>query len=169
MSQDPLLDKMDALLKRHRGNETGLPAREASVSEPIQAEEPAAPPPDAWLPVLTDVVVMGSFSSSQVTEVSESPEAELDVTQSTFPPPEPSQQTEQPPMPVAEEPHAISDTMAEQLMGELEPKLSALLQNKISSQIHNSLDDTVSALLAQLDVNIREIVREAINERLGKP
>jgi hypothetical protein len=72
-------------------------------------------------------------------------------------------------MPVAEEPHAISDTMAEQLMGELEPKLSALLQNKISSQIHNSLDDTVSALLAQLDVNIREIVREAINERLGKP
>lgn len=72
-------------------------------------------------------------------------------------------------MPAAEESHAISDTMAEQLMGELEPKLSALLQDKISSQIHNSLDDTVSALLAQLDVNIREIVREAINERLGKP
>ena len=169
MSQDPLLDKMDALLKKHRGNETELPAQETRVAEPIQVEEPTAPPPDAWLPVLTDVMVMGSLSSSPIAEITEAPDAELVVTESIPPPPESSPQTEQPSMPAAEESHAISDTMAEQLMGELEPKLSALLQDKISSQIHNSLDDTVSALLAQLDVNIREIVREAINERLGKP
>lgn len=169
MSQDPLLDKMDALLKKHRGNEIGLPEQKTKASGPIRVEEPAAPPPDAWLPVLTDVMVMGSLSSSQAGEVIEAQEAEVAVTESISFPPEPPSQTEQSPMPIAEESHAISDTLAEQLMGELEPKLSALLQDKISSRIHSSLDDTVSTLLAQLDVNIREIVREAINERLGKP
>lgn len=167
MSQDPLLDKMDALLKKHRGNETEHPAQDAKVSEPTQVEEPAAPPPDAWLPVLTDVVVMGNPANAQNIEVTDAPET-ISVEPTSFPP-EPAPQTEPPPIPAAAESNAISDTLAEQLMGELEPKLSALLQNKISSQIHNSLDDTVSTLLAQLDVNIREIVREAINERLGKP
>lgn len=71
-------------------------------------------------------------------------------------------------MPDAAESPAISDTLAEQLMGELEPRLAALLQDKLATQIRSSLDDTVSALLAQLDVNIREIVREAVNDKLGK-
>ncbi len=166
MSQDPLLDKMDALLKKHRGNETEHPAQDAKVSEPTQVEEPAAPPPDAWLPVLTDVVVMGNPANAQNIEVADAPEtvaAEPELLRT-----EPIPQAEQPPIPTTDS-LAISDSLAEQLMGELEPKLSALLQNKISSRIHSSLDDTVSALLAQLDVNIREIVREAINERLGKP
>ena len=165
MSQDPLLDKMDALLKKHRGSESGLPLQEAEESGPVPVEE-TTPPPDAWLPVLTDVVVMGKLSNIREIETNGTPKTTAATPESH--PAEPTPQAEQPSI-AATESQAVSDTLAELLMGELEPKLSALLMDRISSQIHNSLDDTVSALLAQLDVNIREIVREAINERLGKP
>lgn len=164
MSQDPLLDKMDALLKKHRGsNDTDSSARESSQNDALDAAE-NSPPPDAWLPVLTDVVVMGSVT----VDASDKPgSAPLPAQNKTHPVPEETDQKhEQSDTQVVTDSSAISDTLAEQLMGELEPKLAALLQDKVATQIRNSLDDTVSALLAQLDVNVREIVREAINEKL---
>lgn len=50
MNDSPLLTKMDALLKKHRGGEAVAPAP-AVVS---------GPPPGAWLPVLTDVIERGT-------------------------------------------------------------------------------------------------------------
>lgn len=47
---DPLLSKMDALLKKHRGDGIAKP-------EPLPRH---APPPGAWLPVLTDVIERGT-------------------------------------------------------------------------------------------------------------
>lgn len=165
MSHDPLLDKMDALLKKHRGGNASQPVRETGSNEPIPVEA-AAPPPDAWLPVLTDVVVMGSVSVSQTIEASGAPDEAIAEPVST--PAAESHPPEEVPVPDAAPSPAISDTLAEQLMVELEPRLTALLQDKLATQIRNSLDNTVSALLAQLDVNIREIVREAIDGKLGK-
>ena len=167
MSQDPLLDKMDALLKKHRGSsQADLPEQESALAEPNLTEE-NAPPPDAWLPVLTDVVVMGTLPPAEEAAVSEPP------TKATAAPIEPAPAESVPAgEPAAKQDTAdslaISDSLAEQLLGELEPKLAALLQDKVARQIRNSLDDTISALLAQLDVNIREIVRDAIKEKLGK-
>ena len=50
MNDSPLLNKMDALLKKHRG--PGVAAPESSAER--------APPPGAWLPVLTDVIEYGT-------------------------------------------------------------------------------------------------------------
>lgn len=74
MSTDPLLDKMDALLKKHR-------VVEAPAAKVVSQTAPSAPPPlpdDAWLPVLTDVVALG--------EVNATP----DIAEPSAPPPLPS-------------------------------------------------------------------------------
>lgn len=166
MSQDPLLDKMDALLKKHRGStDTEVPAPTAASSAPIAAEQDA-PPPDAWLPVLTDVVVMGAVPLPAHAEAAETPDTSTPATVQA----EPAESIQPAPLalPAEDSAPAVTDSLAEQLLGELEPKLAALLQDKVAKQIRNSLDETISALLAQLDVNVREIVRDAINEKLMK-
>ncbi len=138
---DPLLDKMDALLKKHQG---GVEPAQAVKAEPA----PNAPPPlpeDAWLPVLTDVVAVGE--------------------------PAPPGLANKPAEAVPPVPPATSvdpEALIEQIMGELEPRLSSLLRDRLVAEIRNSLDDNLSTLLAQMDVHIREIVREAIAEQLGK-
>lgn len=177
MSQDPLLDKMDALLRKHRGGRDAVAATPAAAPEDTKdaavLAEATAPPPDAWLPVLTDVVVMGEIPEAKVEDAAmeKAKDEEKAIHSETSAVPQASSAAERsmpaaPPLTTSGDAHAVSDTLAEQLMGELEPKLAALLQDKVATQIRNSLDDTVAALLAQLDVNIREIVREAINERL---
>lgn len=131
MSNDPLLDKMDALLKKHR-------AIEPSSAPPQPAPSLNEPPPlpdDAWLPVLTDVVDMGSPAATQ-------PEAS--------------------PAP----PAGIIDP--ETILAELEPRLSELIRGTVLNEIRNSLDDALASILVQLDVHVREIVRETINEKLSR-
>ena len=146
MSSDPLLSKMDALLKKHRGeNEATPPAREEAP--PAEPDTPPPLPEDAWLPVLTDVVAMGEASP-------EAPETQAPVEESR---------------PEANQIAAIDpNVLTEQIMRELEPRLSALLIDRLAVEVRNSLDDSLSTLLAQMDVHIREIVREAISEEIGK-
>ncbi|MDT3708006.1 MAG: hypothetical protein ROZ09_14380 [Thiobacillus sp.] len=50
MSDSPLLGKMDALMRKHRGD--GL--------DPAESMPANAPPSGAWLPVLTDVIERGT-------------------------------------------------------------------------------------------------------------
>ncbi len=63
----------------------------------------------------------------------------------------------------------IGDTLTEQLMSELAPRLSEVMEKQVAAELRKNLDETVSALLAQLDVNVREIVREAVAEKLRTP
>ena len=56
MSDSPLLSKMDALLKKHRGGSEDV--RDTSPA-PSPSTEHAAPP-NAWLPVLTQVIERGT-------------------------------------------------------------------------------------------------------------
>lgn len=144
---DPLLDKMDALLKKHQGVVEAPPA---SKAEALPAAEPNAPPPlpeDAWLPVLTDVVAVGEPSAA--TDEPAPPAAEPA-------PPQPPAPTVDPAM------------LIEEIMSGLEPRLSSLLIDRLAAEVRNSLDESMSSLIAQMDVHIREIVREAVNEQLGK-
>ena len=149
---DPLLDKMDALLKKHQGpTETSAPA----AVEPSTTMESNAPPPlpdDAWLPVLTEVVAIGE------------PEAPAPV--ATIPAAIAETAAEAPPPPPA--PTVDPEALIEQIMGDLEPRLSSLLRDRLVMEIRNSLDDSLASLLAQLHVHVREIVREAVAEQLGK-
>jgi hypothetical protein len=140
-SSNPLLGKMDALLNKHRGGH--------AETRP----EPAMP--EGWLPVLTDVVRRGTPPVVSPTPV---------------PPPQEANPLPPPAVPIAEAaavpPSTVTDTLAEQLLSELGPKLSEVMEKQVAAELRKSLDETVAALLSQLDVNVREIVRDAVAEKL---
>ena len=148
MSDSPLLSKMDALLKKHRGG--GERDRDASP-EPT-APEPTAPT-DAWLPVLTQVIERGTPPAASVPDISP-------VVSAPIKPDVPA---------AAAPPAAVSDTLAEQLMSELAPRLSEVMEKQVAAELRKNLDQTVATLLSQLDVNVREIVRDAVAEKLKQP
>lgn len=155
MNDSPLLSKMDALLKKHRGgNETDADASSGLAAAPEAPRH--MPPANAWLPVLTDVIERGT------PPVVSAPAAAA--------PPPPAAQSAEPEAPAAEAPPSIvSDTLAEQLMSELAPRLSEVMEKQVAAELRKNLDQTVATLLSQLDVNVREIVREAIAEKLRQP
>jgi hypothetical protein len=150
MSDNPLLDKMDALMKKHRGSAGLPPARHK-------------PAPGAWLPVLTDVVKRGMAPGPGGTDA-------LPGNPTQHASPSPALQVEPAPAAVVKTPVTdtaiLSDTLAQQLMSELAPKLSAVMEKQVAAELRKNLDQSVSSLLSQLDVNVREIVREAVAEKL---
>lgn len=150
MSETPLLSKMDALLKKHRGgSEAGLGASPDRATAPEHLPSPEnTPPPEAWLPVLTDVIERGTPPVV----------AAATPTVPAVPPGEP----EAPPA-------IVSDTLAERLMSELAPRLSEVMEKQVAAELRKNLDQTVATLLSQLDVNVREIVRDAVAEKLKRP
>lgn len=131
-SQNPLLDKMDALIKKHRG----------------PGETPSEVAPEGWLPVLTDVIQRGTVPAAPIPVRSASP-AVASVADAP-----------------AASPQTVTDTLAEQLLSELGPKLSEVMEKQVATELRKNLDDTVAMLLSQLDVNVREIVRDAVAEKL---
>lgn len=148
---DPLLDKMDALLKKHQGPAVAPVPAQAGPDEAIEPSEPPPLPEDAWLPVLTDVVAVGEPDAA----ANAGPAVESATEETPSPPP-----------PAATiDPEAIVG----RVMAGLEPMLSSLLLDRMVREVRNSLDESLSALLAQMDVHIREIVREAVSEQLNKP
>jgi hypothetical protein len=161
MSDSPLLSKMDALLKKHRGGveaDVDTAPDHAAVPEHLPSPEHMPPPHDAWLPVLTDVIERGNPPAMAVA-------APAMVSQPT-----PAAQPAQPEAPAADVPAAaVNDTLAEQLMSELAPRLSEVMEKQVTAELRKNLDQTVASLLSQLDVNVREIVREAIAEKLKQP
>ena len=66
-------------------------------------------------------------------------------------------------------PVVVNDTLAEQLMSELAPRLSEVMEKQVAAELRKNLDQTVATLLSQLDVNVREIVRDAVAEKLKQP
>ena len=154
MSDSPLMSKMDALLKKHRG---GVEDNGGATAGPAPAQPAAqAAPPGAWLPVLTDVIQRGSV-----------PVAAAAVATLAARGPLPSEP--EPPAPREAAPAIVTDTLAEQLMSELAPRLSEVMEKQVAAELRKNLDQTVASLLSQLDVNVREIVRDAVAEKLKQP
>ncbi|HUX32070.1 MAG TPA: hypothetical protein VMV78_15810 [Thiobacillus sp.] len=154
MSESPLLSKMDALLKKHRGgNEADVDASFGLATAPDAPRH--MPPADAWLPVLTDAIERGTPPVVSAPAAAAHP---------------PAAQPAEPEAPIAEMPSSIvSDTLAEQLMSELAPRLSEVMEKQVAAELRKNLDQTVATLLSQLDVSVREVVREAIAEKLRHP
>ncbi len=153
MTDSPLLSKMDALLRKHRGGPDPVPAVETA-------------PPDAWLPVLTDVIVRGVNPHSIAATPGPVTPAAADAgkfEQAAVQVPHAVATRPEPPPP----PAAVMDSMAEQLMSELAPKLSEVMEKQVAAELRRNLDETVATLLSQLDVNVREIVRDAVAQKLG--
>lgn len=151
MSDAPLLNKMDALLKKHRGpgeTNSNAPADPGLPAEP-------SPPPNAWLPVLTQVIERGT-----------PPAAAAPATATPVPAAAP---VEQAPPAADTSASLVNEALAEQLLGELTPRLSEVMEKQLAAQLRKNLDQTVATLLSQLDVNVREIVRDAVAEKLKQP
>jgi len=149
VSDSPMLSKMDALLKKHRGGVDGN-------GEPTPEQ---AAPADAWLPVLTQVIERGT-----------PPVVPVAAASPTVTPPVLATPPAESVAPAAEvPPTAVSDTLAEQLMSELAPRLSEVMEKQVAAKLRKNLDQTVASLLSQIDVNVREIVREAVAEKLKQP
>lgn len=152
MTEHPLMDKMDALLKKHRGTAD-------DEADPRLPQAAIGAPPAAWLPVLTDVIERGTPPAPPAST------AAAPVLPTVAPPSPPSPE----PAPEAASPAPVTDTLAEQLMSELAPRLSEVMEKQVAAELRRNLDQTVATLLSQLDVNVREIVREAIAEKLRQP
>jgi len=167
MSDRSLMGKMDALLKKHRG---GSEADVGASSDPAPDPAPEqTPPPGAWLPVLTDVIERGTPPAmavpAPVTATAAPAEPALPAAAPATPAP-----LSEPEAPAAAVPPAVvTDTLAEQLMSELAPRLSEVMEKQVAAELRRNLDQTVATLLSQLDVNVREIVREAVAEKLKQP
>lgn len=166
MSDSPIFSKMDALLHKHRGGvDNPAPVQSESAGAPAApASSRSAPPANAWLPVLTQVIERGT------PPVVAAPAAAPDAAHL----PETSSDTPAPEQPLNAAPQAaaaqlLDANMAEQLMRELAPRLSAVMEQQVASELRKNLDQTVATLLSQLDVNVREIVRDAVAEKLKKP
>ena len=43
------------------------------------------------------------------------------------------------------------------------------MEKQVAFELRKNLDETVAALMSQLDMNVREIVRDAVNEKLKPP
>lgn len=168
MSDSPMLSKMDALMKKHRGSGDGPPALPESAVTPTAAAPASGPPPNAWLPVLTQVIERGTPPPKAAAPVATPAAARPPVPKTPAPAEAPAA------TPVAAPPQAdttqrIDSALAEQLMRELAPRLSAVMEQQVASELRKNLDQTVATLLGQLDVNVREIVRDAVAEKLNKP
>jgi len=167
MSESPLLNKMDALMKKHRGNgETDTPAPMAASPAASPAVSVAAPPPGAWLPVLTDVIERGVPKPAAHTLPAAQPTprpAAMTVPAVAAPtaPPETGAAATASPV--------VDDALASQLLNELAPRLSEAMEKQVAAELRKNIDQTVSSLLSQLDVNVREIVRDAVAEKLKQP
>lgn len=109
---------------------------------------PEPTPPPGWLPVLTEVIVRGT-PPNLAPATSAQPVAEPDVEKTTA---------------SMELPN--TDQLADQLLNELGPKLSAVMEKQVAAELRKNLDETVASLLSQLDVNVRDIVRDAVAEKL---
>lgn len=130
---DPLLSKMDALMRKHRGEGDSSPT--------------PAPPP-GWLPVLTQVIERGNPPEAPVTSpVAAGHGSSL----------------------LAQTPAVSGEALAEQLMRELAPRLAEALEKQVTAELRKNLDQTVARVLSQLDVTMREIVRDAVAEKLKPP
>lgn len=169
MSDSPILSKMDALLKKHRGG--GDNPQPPNLSEPaaestIVPAHRSTPPANAWLPVLTQVIERGTppVVAAPVVSSAAAHTPEPEVSAELTAPVAPLQAATE-----ADTSQRINTALAEQLMSELGPRLSAVMEQQVASELRKNLDQTVATLLSQLDVNVREIVRDAVAEKLKKP
>ena len=158
---DPLLGKVDALLKKHRGAPESAPESAAqrcpeSAQQIAHDSAPDAAPPPGWLPVLTEIVTRGVVPAP-----APAPAVPVSSVANTDAAPGQISATD-----VCRPSAAITDSLAEQLMSELAPRLSEIMEKQVAAELRKILDETVAGLLSQLDVNVREIVRDAVAEKL---
>jgi BMFP domain-containing protein YqiC len=154
MSDSPLLSKMDALLKKHRG---GGDRRTTAPAAPPRRETAAA-----------RRLAAGADRCDRARHAARGRSGarhRCSAAAPAFAPPRGRSRSARSRCLCA----IVSDALAEQLLGELAPRLSEVMEKQVAAELRKNLDQTVATLLSQLDVNVREIVRDAVAEKLKQP
>ena len=140
MSDAPLLSKMDALLKKHRGEHDPLAT---SAGSALHAAPAASPP--AWLPVLTQVIERGVVPNSSAPPDTQATSAS-DIT-------------------VVSQPMRAQETheRIEPLLRSLIPQLRDELMQTLTRDLHASLDQALASVDAQLEARLLDIIRDALS------
>ena len=131
---NPLVERVDALLKRHqRPQEVSTPSTATPGTLPVErVGEPATPSPDALgssdddVPVLTEIVDAQSIPA--------------------------------PPAYGRDFVSGIEDAVLEKILAELDRSL----EHRLNRTIGDLLEQTLDGLRAELSVGIREMVRDAV-------
>ena len=142
MSDAPLLSKMDALLKKHRGEHDPVAA---SADSALHAAPAASPP--AWLPVLTQVIERGVVPDAPAPAATQ-PNPATDMTDLS----QPTRTNETP----------DTHERIESLLRSLVPQLRDELMQTLTHDLHTRLDQTLASLDAQLEARLLEIIRDAL-------
>jgi hypothetical protein len=138
MSDDtPLLSKMDALLKKHRGEND-------PVAVPLPAASSSAPP--AWLPVLTQVIERGAVPGP-----ASPPSLAMPPATDAIATPQPST-----------EPAPLAHIDVQSLLHTLLPQWGDDLKQQITHDVHAQIDQALTTFSSQLEIRLREILREAL-------
>ena len=129
MSDSPLLSKMDALLKKHRGgNEADVDASSGLATAPEAPRHTAA---GRRLAAGADRCDRARHAPGRVSACGRArpPAAQ---------PAEPEAPAPSAALPI------VSDTLAEQLMSELAPRLSEVMEKQVAAELRKNLDQTVA-------------------------
>lgn len=145
-----VLDKIDALLTRHR---TGAPAQQDLASAEEQADRAA-------IPVLTEVITEDSTIPvlTEAVPAVEAHETETNGDETLPPPAEPAP---------ADQAADISDE--EVALRQIEEFMVQELENRIALEFTATLDRALNELLDHSREHIRHAVREALKQRPGTP
>jgi hypothetical protein len=135
MSDKPMLDKMDALMKKHRG---GGESEQAPASGTPAAAAPSVqtPPPDAWLPVLTQVIERGVPPATPAA----APAPDRIPTAAAAPAPTATPALT--PAPDAGLSAEAAAPLTEQLLSELAPRLSEAMEKIVRDAVAEKLKQT---------------------------
>ncbi len=136
MSDQPMLDKMDALMKKHRGGGESDPAPVSDIPAAAAPTSAQTAPPGAWLPVLTQVIERGIPPATPAAAPMPGtiPAAAAAPAPTAVPAP--------PPTPDTDLSAEAAAPLTEQLLSELAPRLSEAMEKIVRDAVAEKLKQT---------------------------
>lgn len=156
---DHLLDKMQALMGKHR---------DAPLAQPEGAHETtrgdANPIAATPFPVLTDIVRRGEFAADAVIEPVQDDAAPEPAALQVAPAPEPLP----PALSSPEQAEQLASAVAAHVLGMLDGHFEHQVNTVVSQRLRRVIDDSLSTLLTQLALDTESIVRDAVQQELAR-
>jgi hypothetical protein len=156
---DHLLDKMQALMGKHRDASLAQPESTHEAAQGDTRSIAATP-----FPVLTDIVRRGDFAADA---------AIAPVHDDAAPEPVSPQITtlSEPPAPALSSPEQaeqLASAVAAHVLGMLDGHFEHQVNTVITQRLRRVIDDSLSTLLTQLALDTESIVRDAVQQELAR-
>lgn len=162
-STDQLLDKMQALIGKHR-DAPSTPETEAKTDADaaISMDDLRAADP---FPVLTDIVRRGD-ALANTAPAPTSPEAPDSTAE--HPPVAPAGALAPAALTSSEQAEQLATAVATHVLGMLDGHLEHTVNTVIAQRLRRVVDETLSTLLTELALDMEAIVREAVSAELAR-